>query len=259
MESVIERVAARAIPPSFILFLLVVVGIAVFLVDLQQGWAQINPEEVATESVYPRFDEADVVKKRNITLAQKLKLGLLGGVVRNDPFFEAYDLAGQATYHFTEDHAIFAWLNVFMNSVSSNTRRIGQQLDTISGLPLVPNLELTPERKFLFLIGYEVTPYYGKLSITKETVRRLSISGHVGVGPIFIGESIYPAAGFGISQNVYLVGQWALVADIRALFFSGPDPLSRNLSGVSRTLKASEYETKTHFNLALSLGISYLM
>lgn len=201
---------------------------------------QFPEQELARESVYPVFDNPEAVKRRNVVTAGHVELSLGGGWSLNDALNEPYVLGGALAYHFNEQHAVQLFGNIFSNTKS-------QYVDGIERTGNVANLNNAPKPSYLGLLNYQLTPYYGKLSITKQTVMNLAIFVQAGVGTINInGENIF-AWSLGIGQKLYFGSRWGLRADLRAVTYQAPNPFSITIPA-GRVPKNSEYAKQSFTN-----------
>jgi outer membrane beta-barrel protein len=201
---------------------------------------QFPEQELARESVYPVFDNPEPVKRRTVETAGKVEVSLGGGWSLNDALNEPYVLGGGVAYHFNEFHAAQIFANVFSNSKS-------QYVDGIERTGNVANLKNAPKPSYLALLNYQLTPYYGKLSITKQTVMNLAIFVQAGLGSINInGEDIF-AWSLGFGQKLYFGSRWGLRADLRAVTYQAPNPFSISIPA-NRVPKNSEYAKQSFTN-----------
>jgi outer membrane beta-barrel protein len=219
-------------------------------------------EELATESVLPVFDNSVSVKNRTVQTAKRFELGFMGGMALNEPFASPFSVGGELSYHLDEDQAINFYGTYFMGG---NTRYVGQINNTISSPPVNaanPHLENAPDPKYLALLSYQYTAFYGKLSLTKNYVMNLSSYGLAGVGGFMIGDSLQPLVGVGFGQKFHFTPNFALRFDLRLLIYQGPDvagtrPFPTN--GSTGEVPSSAYEKRIFTDSMLSLGAVYLI
>lgn len=216
---------------------------------------QFPESELAVESVLPVFDQADSVKNRAVVTSRRLELGIMGGYALTEPFFNPLSYGGTATYHINEDHGINMFGLIFVGGPSSYSK----DLNPIPGTTTNANLQYAPEPKYLYLLNYQFTGYYGKLSVTKQMIMHLGLYGLAGVGMIGIGDVSKPAASFGLGQKFYFNERLALRFDLRFLVYQGPDVLSRALDQRTSTQPASAFDEKMQFGTLLSFGAVYLL
>lgn len=214
-------------------------------------------EELAAESVLPVFDKPESVKNRNVVTANRLELGLFAGYLLTEPFFNPFNYGLNASYHFNETHG----LNLTGLFMSSGLSSYGKQLNNVStnsGGNADLKLQNAPAPKYMVLGSWQFTGYYGKLSITKQTVANLSLYGLLGAGMIGVGDAAKPMVSAGLGQKFYISHSFALRFDLRFYAYQGPDVLTRSLSATTTVQPNSAFDEKLQFGSMLSLGAVYL-
>ena len=214
---------------------------------------QFSEDELARESVVPVFDNPEAVKLRNVGTKNRFEFGLYGGWTLNDALFSPLTGGGSISYNFTEVHAAQVQAGIFSTSPS-------QYVSDIEGSSRgnVKNLANSPAPKLLMMANYQITPYYGKVSITKQNVMNLSLFGTLGVGTIQIGDSSSLVFGLGLGQKLYLGKNWGLRADLKALFYSAPNALSILIPD-GQAPPNSAYKTHSVTNGLLTIGAIFLL
>ena len=211
--------------------------------------------ELASESVLPVFDHPESVKARRVQTAHRIELGGFGGYALTEPFYNPMSFGVMATYHLNE----VSGLNLAVSANVPGLSDYGNQLNPIPGTSANLNIQYAPAPKYLALLNYQYTGFYGKLSLTKNYVMNLSLYGLLGAGAIGIGDSVRPVVSAGLGQKFYLSQSFALRFDLRMLMYQGPDGLSRDLSSATTTASASTFSDKLQFSSLLSLGAVYLL
>lgn len=214
-------------------------------------------EELASESVLPVFDRPEATKARLVTTAKRLELGLFGSYSLTEAFYNPMSFGLMATYHLDETSGINVLGAVYGSGISS----YAGQLNPVPGTspPENLNLQYAPAPKYLVLGSYQFTGFYGKISLTKETVMNLHLYGLAGLGMMGIGDKTVPVVNLGIGQKFYFGRSFALRFDLRGLIYSGPDPLSRSLKSETGEVSASRFDSKLIFSPLLSAGVVYLL
>lgn len=218
---------------------------------------QFPEEELARESVYPVFDNPEAVKRRNVETAGRFELGLGGGWSVNDALYDPLTFGGMLTYHFDEVHAAQFYGTIFSSGPS-------QYVAGLEERGQIKNLENAPRTKSLMLLNYQITPYYGKISLTKQAVLNLSIYGTAGAGFVDVnGENIF-AWSLGLGQKLYFSKNWGLRADLRAVTYQAPNAFSYNGPGgpslpADRVPSNSEYGKQSFTNTIVTVGVVYLL
>ncbi len=246
-------------------FHLLIAGIVILLANNSANAAEtirFPEEELATESVLPVFENSMSVKNRTVQTAKRFEVGLMGGMALNEPFASPFSVGGEVSYHLDEEQAINVYGTYFMGG---NTRYVGQINSEISnspGNPANPHLENAPDPKYLALVSYQYTAFYGKLSLTKNYIMNLSTYLLGGLGGFMIGDSIQPLVGLGFGQKFHFTPNFALRFDLRMLIYQGPDvagttPFPTN--GTTSEVPSSAYEKRIFTDSMLSLGAVYLI
>ncbi len=218
-------------------------------------------EELATESVLPVFDNSVSVKNRTVQTIKRFELGFMGGMALNEPFASPFSIGGEVSYHLDEDQAINFYGTYFMGG---NTRYVGQINSTIAATGAAnPQLENAPDPKYLALLSYQYTAFYGKLSLTKNYVMNLSTYGLAGAGGFMIGDSLEPLVGVGFGQKFHFSPNFAMRFDLRLLIYQGPDiagtrPFPTNAPTTGEP-SSSAYQKRIFTDSMLSLGAVYLI
>ena len=79
----------------------------------------------------------------------------------------------------------------------------------------------------MILADYQFTAWYGKISVTKNSIWNLSIYGLLGASFVSFTDSSTVALNIGFGQKMYLTRRLALKTDLRFHFYQGPNPASR--------------------------------
>ncbi len=214
---------------------------------------QFPEEELARESVYPVFDNPTAVKRRNVVLENRVEFGLYGGWSLNDALADPMTGGLMIAYNFTEIHAFQLQGGVFSTSKSQYVSGIEEKLPASGG-----DLKYIPQPKYLVMGNYQITPFYGKLSITKQTVMNLSLFATAGLGTIAIGDSSYMAFSLGIGQKLYFTDRIGLRADLKMLIHQAPNTLSTVHVGPD-PVPNSYYTNHTVNNGMLTVAAIYIL
>lgn len=220
-------------------------------------------EELATESVLPIFDKPMSVKNKTIQSAKRFELGLMGGMALNEPFASPFSVGGEVSYHLDEEQAINVYGTYFMDG---NSRYVGQMNESVintppGGIPS-PKLENAPSPKYLALVSYQFTAFYGKLSLTKNYVMNLSTYALAGAGGFKIGDAIEPLVGLGFGQKFHFTKNFALRFDLRMLIYQGPNIVGKlplPTQGSTGEVSNSAYDKRVFTDSMLSVGAVYLI
>ena len=220
-------------------------------------------EELAKESVLPVFPEGTVaVKARRVVTKQKFEVGPMVGQIFNEPFFSPWAYGVHAGYHFNEFHS-FA-INAFMRD--ANTSGDADQLDGSLEPSQKINFGVVPVPEYLVTLDYQMTPYYGKISITKDFVMNLALYIYGGVGMTDLGGKSTWVANLGVGQNLFFTPRIGLRFDMKFLMYNGLDVLGRtNLTNPpgspdpTNVINADEFDTQFNISPRVMLGLVFLL
>jgi outer membrane beta-barrel protein len=202
-------------------------------------------EELSRESVLPVFDQPEAVKKRFVPTEGRIEVEAFAGASLNDPFLNNYPVGLSASYHLNELFAIGALGGFFSNSQSGYVSQI-QQLNEGGTIPFNNN----PTPSWMGLGEFEFTPYYGKISLTKQTILNLNISATARLGMIgFSGGGSNMAGGLGLNERLFFSRNFGIKFDLSALIYSKGDVIPFQ-SGVSNQVVAQT----TAVNLYMFVG-----
>lgn len=218
-------------------------------------------EELATESVLPKFDVPNSVRNRNVVVAKRFEVGGFLGAVSDEAIFNQAQFGILGTYHFDEAHGV----NMSMAFMGSGTGIYAKALKEAPTVQL--DLSNTFGPKNYFLTSYQFTGFYGKLSILKNVVVNTHIYGLLGLGVVMYEGLNELALDFGLGQRFYFSKNWALRFDLKMVRFTGRNPIYKP-AGVksdearkrieSGTLKISDYESTNYLLTHITGGLVFL-
>jgi outer membrane beta-barrel protein len=222
---------------------------------------ELPQEELAKESVLPVFPDGTVaVKARRVVTKKKFEVGPMVGQIFNEPFFDPWAYGIHAGYHFNEFHS-FA-INGFMRSatLSDDANQLDSQLFAESPL-LKVNFPVVPVPEYVVTLDYQMTPYYGKISLTKDYVMNLALYIYGGVGVTDLGGKSTWIADIGVGQNLFFTPRMGLRLDFKFLMYNGLDVLSRQSVTNTATSDVDPGIFDDQFNISPSvmLGLVFLL
>ncbi len=160
-------------------------------------------DELAQESVLPKFDRPDSVKKRNVTTENKFELGAYYGWNILEPIQNQSKVGFNLGYHWSEESALVLnyaqWLGG-LNKQYTDELLSSNHLD----------FNRSPKIKYSAFAHYEWNIFYGKISLTKQGVVNLSTYPIIGAGLTTYEHKSYPGIDFGIGQKFYFGKSFAL-------------------------------------------------
>lgn len=215
-------------------------------------------EELARETVLPRFAKPRDVLNRHINTTRRLEFGAGGGLEIDEPFYNDIVFKLHGGYHFNELHGFNVEGIIWGQGLSS----YGEKLKAEAGLINHWDASKAPHPAWAVIGNYEFTAYYGKISVTKQSVMNLNLFGFV--GPLYINMKTYNAFGldFGIGQNFFISKSLAVRFTIAMLLFKAPNAASYDLSNnntANPNPKPGDFEEKIFFNNQMALQLVFLL
>lgn len=210
-------------------------------------------EELAGESVLPVFDVPTMVKNRNVTVDGRFEIGGFGGFVTDEPIYNQTIFGGIATYHFNEVHG----LNLIYGQHSKGVGQYSEDLKKSVGL----DFSKTFAPQSYVVANYQLTGYYGKISLLKNWNASIHLYGLLGAGAVMYEGLSEFALDYGVGQRIYFTKYFALRFDYRFMRYNGPNPVSISDKSQlqSGKLKITDYSSTTYFLNHVTLGLVFLL
>jgi len=212
-------------------------------------------EELSQETVLPRFDRPDSVRRRNVTTANKFELGGYYGWNITEPIYEQSKFGFNAGYHWSEESAFM------VNYAQWNSGLNKTYTDSIESTS-TPPLDFTriPKIKYSLYGHYEWNIYYGKISLTKQGVVNLSTYPIFGGGITAYEHKTYPGVDFGIGQKFYFTKSIALRADLKLQYSQKPSPFLEGALREDQPVPTpGQFKEKWDLGTILDFGLSILL
>lgn len=210
-------------------------------------------DELALESVLPKFDRPVSVKNRNIVTADRFEVGLYLGFNVLEPILNTGKYGFNAIYHWNEDRAFS--LHYAAWSQGLNT----QYTDGLEESPKDLDFNRSPQLKYSLYAFHEWKAFYGKISLTKQSVMNTHLIPLLGLGMTAYEHKNYPGLSGGVAQKFYFTKDFALRFDFKLQYSQTPSPF---LGGKMRTPQPvpdlNEFKDKWTFSNHLELGVTYL-
>lgn len=212
-------------------------------------------EELARESTLPVFEKQRAVLNRTVVTDKHFELALGGGLEMNEPYYNDYMFQAMGTYNFTERSAVNILGLMWMDGLSDYGAKLKKGRKT--GPSPFPAFDASkaPYPKFGLFANYEFIAYYGKISISKQSVMNLNTFALAGIGYINMDSSNTVGLNLGVGQNFFLTKNFGLRADLRWLIFQGPDPTSVT-GGLDPTKTYAPGQFGDHINYNAQLSLS---
>jgi outer membrane beta-barrel protein len=211
-------------------------------------------EELARESVLPVFEHPKSVLHRNIVTSERMELGAGMMLEMNEPYYNDMMVQLQGTYHTNETSAYNTQFLMWGNGLSS----YGEQLKAGEGFAPF-DASKAPHPKWAVIGNYEYTAYYGKISLSKQSVMNLNLFGVAGLGYLNMDSANTFVINLGLGQNFYFSKSFAIRVDIRWLIFQGPNPASQKLPPGGSAPSADSFDKKIFFNTQMGLSGVFIL
>lgn len=231
-------------------------------------------DELARESVLPVFDNALAVKSRLVPTAKRMEIGFTTGFAMNEPFFKSLRYGGSIAYNFTETHGIFLQGLLYSDGLNNNGNTLANtDFNVGANAETYIRMQYAPQPKYHFMANYQITPYYGKISVFKNFVMNLSLYGLLGAGVIDVGGETTPAFNIGFGQKFYFSKNWGIRADLGLMAYNGvnfflgkgggasplQDQSGTTTDNVTSDIKVSEFERTMNYDMHISLALIFLI
>jgi outer membrane beta-barrel protein len=210
-------------------------------------------EELAKESVLPVFDVPTMVKNRKVTVDGRFEFGGFAGWVTDEPIYNQTIFGGIATYHFNEVHGV----NLIYGQHSQGVGNYSKDLKKSVGLDF--SKTFAPQN--YIVANYQLTGYYGKISLLKNWNANIHLYGLIGAGTVMYQGLSEFALDYGVGQRIYFTKNFALRFDYRFMRYNGPNPVSVADKDLLKSgkLKISDYASTTYFLNHVTLAFVFLL
>ncbi len=209
---------------------------------------ELPDEELARDSVLPVFEKTQAVLNKNVKTNGRFQFGLGAGLEVNEPFYNDTLYGVFGAYHFNEIHGV----NLQFQAWSPGLSNYGEQIKTDQGL----DPDRSPQPQWAAIMNYEFVAYYGKISLSKQTVMNLNLFADVGLMYLDIEDRSTFGLNLGIGQTLFFTNNVGLRLDLKTVIFKGPDPASRPASPPPA---ASDFEENVHVNNQVLASLLFLL
>ncbi len=204
---------------------------------------ELPQEELAKETVVPRFDNPTTVKARNIILNGKFETGVYYGWNFAEAIENQSKMGLNLGYHWNEISS------VFINYAAWQAGLNGQYTSALSAQPYNLDFTRAPQLQSSLWVNYEWNVYYGKISITKKGISNLTVYPIAGGGMTTYSNKSYYGINAGLGAKFYFSPRWALRTDFKLQYSGQPSPF---LQGAMKTSQAAP--TPDRFQDTSALG-----
>lgn len=212
---------------------------------------QLPPEELAQESVLPKFDRREATKNRTIMTGSRMEAHLFYGLAMTEPVASTTRYGLGVYYNFNEDHALGVLFAKNSSGLSSYSNQLDQQFNL--------DLKRAPYPESTMLLDYNYKAYYGKMSLTKKSVSNFILFFTGAGGMIKYVHKSYPTLALGLGQKFYLTRSLSVRLDFRLFGNNSPKPFKAGSIRKSDPVpEYSEFSDQFDTSSVGELGISYL-
>lgn len=211
----------------------------------------VPDDELAKESVLPVFDSVVSVKNRNVTMKGRVDIGLFGGIALTEPIASTTKYGFEINYHFNENHSLGGFFAMNTTGLSKDAQ----------GLLNDFNLDFTraPKLENYMMLDYNYSPFYGKLSLTKEFVMNTTIFGSMSLGMVKYEHKAYPALAIGMGERFYFGKQFSFKIDFRLFAHQAPIPFKEGSIKTTDPIPSLDsFKERLTYTSNLQLGLNYL-
>jgi outer membrane beta-barrel protein len=241
------------------ILLALLVGLRAYADDIE-----VPEEELARETTLPVFNKQRAVLNRNVQTTGHTELALGAGLEVNEPYFNDGLVSLQGTYNYSDTSAINIIGLDWQNGLSSYGEQLkaGRQHNPQRANDFKPfDASKAPHPMWGLFANYEYLAYYGKISLTKQTVMNLNLFGLVGLGYINMGTASTVGLNIGLGQNFFFTQNLGVRADLRWLIFQGPDAASakNGLDPNQPAPSTGSFSDRIYYNTQLGFSLVYIL
>lgn len=214
-------------------------------------------DELARESVVPVFDNVISVKNRNVSTTGRIDLSLFYGLALTEAIADTSKYGIELNYHLNEFHTLGILFAMTNNGLSKDAQGLKNQF----GL----DYNRVPKPQNTMMLNYDYSPFYGKLSVTKESVINTTIYGSIALGMVKYQHKSYPALSLGIGERFYFTPNFSLKADFKIYAHNAPVPFKGGVlhdgsagSSADPVPNYDVFDDRLTYITNLQLGVNYL-
>lgn len=217
-------------------------------------------EEIAQETVLPKFDKTTMVKDRLINTDGRFEMAAMLGFHTSEPIYNNVKYGLNLSYHLNEQSAVTLNYNQFASGLNSTYTDALYEKDL--------DFSRAPKRNYSAYGLYEWKVYYGKISFTREKVTNLVIYPMAGLGVTGFEHKVYFGTVGGIGQKIYFTRNLALRTDFLLQFTQTVNPFLADTEGAENDgpsisknnprPKPSDFSDKFAFGTHLELGLTFM-
>lgn len=221
-------------------------------------------EELSSESVLPIFQPRRMVLDRKITLKYRVELGASLSVGLDEPFYFPFYATGLLGFYISEWHSLSVTGTYFSSKKTSVAKKLAAG-GKVAGLDEGQSFDVfkSPYPQMTGFLNYQYSPFYGKISLTKQATMNLSIYGYVGPGFVLFnrGDKV-PAANIGLGQKLYFSKWFAIRGDFGFYGYYGPAPARIDLGSQANRVEfedVKDEQKRPIINFVVNVGLVFLI
>lgn len=228
----------------WLLHLLVVVAALPAAVVAEE--VEFPEEELARDTALPVFEHPHDVLQRHVVTTGRIEAGVGGGLEIDEPFYNDVIYNVHAGYHFSDLHGVSVDGIYWTPGLSSYGNQLKGDSTLTDGTHTHWDASKAPHALWGVLGNYEFTAYYGKISITKQTVMNLNLFFYGGF--LYINMAGYNSFGgdVGFGQNFFITPSVAVRLDLRMLIYQGPNAATQDLYDTNNP-SAGSFQTRIFY------------
>ena len=224
---------------------------------------QLPSEELARESVSPVFDINDSVRNRNIVTQKRFEGSIFYGWALTEPIANVSKIGLSGYFHQSEDNAYGLMFIKNFSGVSYYAKQLNDEYKLDFTRAPMPEASL--------FLDYNLKAFYGKMSISKNTVTNYHFFGSLAGGLIKYSHKSYPAVAAGLGQKFYYDKNFSFRFDFRIFLNQAPTPFLKCEPGKHEGIKNSttdscnepapkysDFSERFMITSVIDLGLSYL-
>lgn len=216
---------------------------------------ELPTDELAKESVLPKFENSVSVKNKNVSLARKIELVPYVGWNFTEAIFNQMKIGAIVGYHLNDFHALSVNFGAWMTGLS----QYGEQLQSTS-ISLNPlDFSRAPRPQYSLSGNWEITAYYGKISMTKQGTGNISLYPLFGAGMTAYTHKAYFNMNGGVGMKLYFNRNFALRTDLRLQYGQQTQPfLTNRMTSGTPVPDPSEFSEKWMMSTIVDVGLAFL-
>ncbi len=214
---------------------------------------QFKDEELGQETVLPKVPGKQVLRYKTVPLANRIEILAGYGFNFNEPIYNPSKIVAGVGYSWSD------FSGVTVQYTRWNSGRNSQYSGQLEGPGINLKLDRIPNIESSLFLNYEMRAYYGKISLTKNSVMNMSFYPLLGAGMTKYTHKSYLGANLGAGWKFYFTKYLALRTDFYLQMAQAPNPFSPGdkLAATVNAVETSDFTDKwrlgTHFDLNVSV------